>query len=281
MRLAWATDIHLNFVDRETAGRFCEEVEGSGADRLVISGDIAESFDLGETLGFLADRLPCPIDFVLGNHDYYGSRIADIRAAMAEVTRRITPLNWLPESGVLSICPEVALLGHDGWGDARLGDFAGSTIRLNDYRLIGELSGLDRMSLARVLRSLGDEAASFARRALPHALQRHRSAIFATHVPPFRESCVFKGRVANDEWAPHFSCGSLGDALVEVMTRSPDRRLLVLCGHVHNPAVARILPNLVAMTGGAEYRRPEVCRVFDVPADLDALFEDQDRPVTV
>lgn len=280
MRLAWATDIHLNFVDRGVVARFCEEVERRRAARLVISGDIAESIELGGTLGFLADSLSCPVDFVLGNHDFYGGRIAEVRAAMAVVTRRIPSLNWLPEAGVISLGPEVVLLGHDGWGDSRLGDFTTSTIRLNDYRLIGELSGLGQGELAKVLRSLGDEAAHFARTTLPKALGTHRSAIFATHVPPFRKSCVFKGRVANDEWAPHFSCGALGEALEEIMSGLPDRRLLVLCGHVHNPGFARIRPNLVAVTGGAEYRRPEVCRVFDLPGDLDAIFEGRDLPAS-
>jgi Icc-related predicted phosphoesterase len=273
MRLAWATDIHLNFVDLDRVAQFCREVEETRADRLVISGDIAESHDLGRFLGFLADRLPCPIDFVLGNHDFYGGRIDEVRGSMAEVSRLIPGLNWLPASGIIGLCPGVALLGHDGWGDGRLGDYASSTIRLNDYRLIGELSGLSHQERGRVLRSLGEEAASFVRKNLPGAIEQHRTVIFATHVPPFRDSCVFKGRVSNDEWAPHFSCGAVGEALVEVMSALPDRRLLVLCGHVHHQATARILPNLVALTGEAEYRRPEVWRLFDLPGDLDAIFE--------
>jgi hypothetical protein len=272
MRLAWATDIHLNFVDLDRVAQFCREVEASRADRLVISGDIAESHDLGRYLGILADRLPCPIDFVLGNHDFYGGRIAEVRASMAEVTRRIPELHWLPASGTIELCPGVALLGHDGWGDGRLGDYASSTIRLNDYRLIGELSNLSHQERGRVLQSLGDEAASFVRANLPGTLERHPTVIFVTHVPPFRDSCVFKGRVANDEWAPHFSCGAVGEALVEVMTDRPDRRLLVLCGHVHHSGTADILPNLIALTGEAEYRRPEIARVFDLPGELNSIF---------
>lgn len=273
MRLAWATDLHLNFVDQAVVERFCQEVEDAQADRLVITGDIAESHDLREALDFLAHRLSCPIDFVLGNHDFYGSRIADVRSAMTEVTRAIPRLNWLPKSGVISLTCDVALIGHDGWGDSRLGDFENSTIRLNDYRLIGELAGLDQDALGQSLRALGDEAAEFVRRVLPEALDRHPTVIFATHVPPFRESCVFKGRIANDEWAPHFSCGAVGEALSELMSTRQDRRLVVLCGHVHNQGIARILPNLTVLTGEAEYRNPEVRRVFDLPSALDGLFE--------
>ncbi|WP_152050091.1 metallophosphoesterase family protein [Tautonia marina] len=272
MKLAWATDIHLNFVSEVEAARFCEAVAGTGADRLLITGDIAESHDLGPWLGFMADRLDTPIDFVLGNHDFYGGRIADVRAAMAETTRMIPRLNWLPEAGVIDLGAGVALIGHDGWGDARLGDFARSTIRLNDYRLIGDLAGLDLARLGQTLGQLGDEAADHLRRLLPRVLERHETVLVATHVPPFREACVFKGRIANDEWMPHFSCAAVGRALAEIMADHPNRRVLVLCGHVHSSGIAQILPNLVVLTGSAEYRKPEIMRVFSVPDDLDAVF---------
>lgn len=275
MKLAWATDIHLNFVSEDETARFCEAVDQTGADRLLITGDIAESHDLGPFLGFMADRLGRPIDFVLGNHDFYGGRIADVRAAMAETTRAISTLNWLPESGVIDLGSGVALIGHDGWGDGRLGDFASSTIRLNDYRLIGELAGLDHTTLGQTLGRLGDEAAAHFRHILPKALEQHRTILVATHVPPFREACIFKGRISNDEWMPHFSCAAVGRVLAEIMADHPNQRMLVLCGHVHSSGIAQIRPNLVVLTGSAEYRRPEVQRVFTVPDDLDALFQDE------
>ena len=42
MRLAWATDIHLNFLTISDRSRFLESVR-EVADALVVSGDIAES----------------------------------------------------------------------------------------------------------------------------------------------------------------------------------------------------------------------------------------------
>ena len=49
MRLAWATDIHLNFVTTMACRRFLESVKEQ-ADALVVTGDIAESNSLGTTL---------------------------------------------------------------------------------------------------------------------------------------------------------------------------------------------------------------------------------------
>jgi len=42
MHLAWATDIHLNFLSRRGRQRFLESINGQ-ADALVVTGDIAES----------------------------------------------------------------------------------------------------------------------------------------------------------------------------------------------------------------------------------------------
>lgn len=272
MRIAWATDPHLNFVDADGLLAFCDTIKATKADRLVITGDIGEADSVGRFLGQMADRIEKPIDFVLGNHDFYGAGVAEVRQAMAEVTRSIPTLNWLPEAGIVPLGDRVALVGHDGWGDARLGDFRNSGIRLNDYRLIHDLAGLGSAALEQRLNALGDEAAAFVRTVLPEALDRFETVIFATHVPPFRESCMFKGKPSNDDWLPHFSCGSVGQALVEILEGRPDRRVLVLCGHVHSPANARILPNLSSLTGKAEYKTPEVGRIFAIPEDLDAFF---------
>ena len=49
MRLAWLTDIHLNFVDGIGRRRFLESVSDQ-ADAVAISGDIGESHDVADYL---------------------------------------------------------------------------------------------------------------------------------------------------------------------------------------------------------------------------------------
>jgi hypothetical protein len=55
----------------------------------------------------------------------------------------------------------------------------------------------------------------------------------------------------------------VGDVLIEIMHIYPHRQLTVLCGHTHGRGQARILDNLLVLTGGAEYGKPEVQQVFD------------------
>ena len=49
MRLAWATDLHLNFISQAGRRRFLDSTRNR-ADALVVSGDIAESTSLVGTL---------------------------------------------------------------------------------------------------------------------------------------------------------------------------------------------------------------------------------------
>ena len=48
------------------------------------------------------------------------------------------------------------------------------------------------------------------------------------------------------------------------MADHSDRSLTVLCGHTHGAGETQVLANLLAITGGAEYGRPRVQRVFEV-----------------
>jgi predicted MPP superfamily phosphohydrolase len=264
MRLAWLTDIHLNFLNAPGRERFLDAVRGVGADAVLLGGDIGESDTVVPYLQRMAGHLPCPIYFVLGNHDFYDGSLRKVRSEVRRLCRRVRNLRWLSESDAVTLTEETALAGHDGWADARLGDFDRSTVMLNDYLLIDELAGISRKERRRRLRALGAEAAAAVRRTLPAALDARPHTVFLTHVPPFREAAWHEGRPSDADWAPHFACGAVGDVLRELMASRPDRRLTVLCGHTHGGGETKILPNLTVLTGAAEYGRPVVQRMFDV-----------------
>ena len=111
-------------------------------------------------------------------------------------------LQWLPQAGIVALTERTGLVGHDGWGDGRLGDYENSTVRLNDWRSIEELTGLERSVRLPLLHALGDEAAEHFRRVLPEAVERFEHLIVVIHVPPFREACVYNGRVSNETGCP-------------------------------------------------------------------------------
>ena len=77
-----------------------------------------------------------PIFYVLGNHDYYFGSVADVRRRAASID--IPGLKWLPETGIVELDRDTALIGHGGWGDAHRGDMENFII-LTDYAAISDL----------------------------------------------------------------------------------------------------------------------------------------------
>jgi 3',5'-cyclic AMP phosphodiesterase CpdA len=257
LRLAWVTDIHLDFIDADQTDRFFAEIAETGADGVLVGGDIAQAASVQRLLRGMSRRVEKPIWFVLGNHDFYGGSIAGVREGAIELSRggRIV---WLGAASLVELSPRAALVGHDGWGDARLGNAAGTPVLLNDFYAIAELAGADRPDLTVRLRRLGDEAAAHMERVLPEALERYGHVLVLTHVPPFREACWHRGRLSDDDWLPYFTCKAVGDVLISEATRRPDRQITVLCGHTHSGGECHPLPNLRAHTGAAEYGLPTV-----------------------
>jgi 3',5'-cyclic-AMP phosphodiesterase len=285
MRLAWATDIHLDHASPETYDAFLRALDAAAADAVVVTGDIGAAGSVEGYVERLAERVGRPVHFVLGNHDFYDGRIEKVRTAMRELTRRSSRTGWLPESGIVPLTPRTGLVGHDGWADGRLGVGAATRVIMNDSLLIedfaellvGPTAGLDRgtpdwmdrywgLQEERfvLLARLGDEAAAHVRAVLPAALERFERVIVATHVPPFREAAWHKGRPSTEEWLPHSTCHAVGEALREAARARPDRRITVLCGHTHGGGHAEIAPNLEVHTGSASYGRPAVASVLDL-----------------
>lgn len=255
-RLIWVTDIHLNFLSLSGVEAFCEQIVNANPDAVLVGGDIAEAESVESYLRLLAMRLQRPIYFVLGNHDFYGGSIWRVRKLATALTHESVWLHYLPESGIVELTKSSCLIGHEGWGDGRIGDYAGSRVLLNDYLLIRELTGLDKQTRLRQLNALGDEAAAYLQNLLPEALERFQHTLVLLHVPPFKESCWHQGRISDEDWLPHFTCQAVGDVLRDAMRQHPDRQMTVLCGHTHGAGEARILPNLYVKTGGAEYGSP-------------------------
>jgi predicted phosphohydrolase len=256
-RLAWMTDLHLDFVDETERAALAAEVVAARADGVVVTGDIATAADVLETIDELAQAVHVPLWFVLGNHDFYGGSIADVRARAAASTSLGGP-PWLEAAAAVRLGPGTALVGVDGWGDARLGDFAGSRVVLNDFLRIDELTGVHRAVLRERLAALGDAAAAVLRPALQAALAWADHVVVATHVPPFRDGCSHQAAISADDWLPFFACGAVGDVIGDAAAAHPHVQFTVLCGHTHGAGEARILDNLLVLTGGAEYGEPKV-----------------------
>ena len=257
-RIAWLTDIHLNFLSPQRVKAFCRDIVEHNPEAVLIGGDIADANTIKLYLRILEDDLFRPIYFVLGNHDYYHGSIAGVRSEIKELCARSDWLHWLPAVGVVEFTEETGLIGIDSWADGRLGNYQDSMVLLNDCSLIKELTGLDQDARRLKLHELGDTAAADLKGVLPKSLDRFEHVILLTHVPPFKEACWYEGRISHDHWLPHFSCKAVGEVLLECMHSYLDSEMTVLCGHTHSRGTAQILSNLKVKTGGAKYGRPRL-----------------------
>jgi 3',5'-cyclic AMP phosphodiesterase CpdA len=262
-RIAWLTDIHLNFLLARQVNEFLGSVAEVRPDAVLISGDIAEAHNICEYLQRIDEAIGAPLYFVLGNHDFYCGSIAEVRQRVARLCAERPRLHFLTCSDVARLTPQIGVVGHDGWADGRLGDYPGSMVLMNDFRLIAELAGRTKQDRWDVLKGLGDEAAAHFRRVLPLAFETYPDVVLLTHVPPFREACWHEGRLSDDQWLPHFTCQAVGEAILEIMAARPDQRLTVLCGHTHGQGETQPLPNVQVITGGAEYGHPVIGRVLE------------------
>lgn len=265
MKLAWLTDIHLNFLETEERIQFYNDIIKTKSNAVLITGDIAEAPSVSKILKEMADQIKIPIYFVLGNHDYYRGSISEVKTKMATLTKTNNQLYWLPALGSQILEEGVMLLGQDGWADGRLGDYANSPVRLNDSRLIEDLFHqkiLGQYPLLDKMQQLADADAKFLHDDLKYAISQHpKKIIVLTHVPPFKESCLYQGNMTDDNYLPYFSSKATGDVLTEMAKKHTAVDFLILCGHTHEASIYKPFDNLTVLVGKAEYYQPEVQKV--------------------
>lgn len=267
MRLFWTTDIHLNFLDDHwndiVLREFLDRV--SPGDALVITGDIAEAPTL---TGFMErwkaefDRKNSKLYFVLGNHDFYGGSIVEVRN---QVSSGVLKDCWLPTVGVVQLSEKTAMIGHDGWYDGGYGNWYASQLQMTDYDIIAELGPI--MAYAKdekwaAIQKYSQESADYVYKMGTEAFKTSEKLFIATHVPPFAEASVYRGQQSDATWLPHFSSKLMGDAIRRLGAENPDRRIIVLCGHTHGKGLCYPEANVACHTGYAQYGNPMMASNF-------------------
>lgn len=265
MKFAWLTDLHFNFCEGTLVERFLADLGEQQLDALLIGGDIGEAPSVVDYLRRIDAAFDGPIYYVLGNHDYYRGSIGEVRRDMEKLCLERPNLHFLSRMDQpVELAPGIGLVGHGCWADGRVGDYERSEVMLNDYRLIAEFASRTKSERLTIMRALAAAAADHLRVVLPLALAKYEHVYLLTHVPPLREACWYQGHITDDEWAPHFTSLTVGEAILDIMADHPDQRLTVLCGHTHNAGECRPLNNVEIFTGAAEYEKPEVQRVFEL-----------------
>lgn len=243
--------------------QFLYSIASLKPDAVFLTGDIADGNRTKEYLKLLHAGLQTKIYYVLGNHDFYHKSITEVEQWCHALSRENNNIVYLPNAGVVQLTDTTALVGVNGWGDCREGSWRDSNVVLSDHHYIHDLIGLNRPQLATKLQALGTQEADLLRDSLGRALERFKEVTVLTHVPPFKESATWKGKPSEPDFAPFFVCKAVGDVLLALAAKHPDKFIYVYCGHSHGKSLVKI-NNLTVYTGDAAYRRPKISEVLEI-----------------
>jgi len=253
VKLALISDPHFDHIrDRAIRGDFKRAIRAANVGAIVMTGDIAEAGTLDSTMRWLFENVGLPVWFVLGNHDFYGSSIAETHTRARRFER------WLGNPDLMGrgIDATTCITGVDGWYDFRAGRCERTRIAMNDWWRIQDFATLSAGGIVAASRALAEQSAELATKKLLAAVQAgYKRILLATHVPPFVECATHEGQPSDPDWAPIMTNVTLGDALYAFATEHPDVHLDVLAGHTHDRCDRMVAPNLRVRVGRAEYGR--------------------------
>lgn len=265
---AWATDIHLDFLqsDAQRIIKFAESLITSNPAGIFLTGDLSRAKSLVYHLSALEKVVQRPIYFVLGNHDYYGGSIEDVRKMMRDVAQVSPFLRYMPTMPYYALTPSTAIVGHDGWYDAFHGNWKTSQFEMNDWHAIKEFTMVNgsRSTIVEYSRKLAHEGVVHVHNGIKQAVRYHNNIIIATHYPPFKEAHIFEGRIGDDGAQPWFTSKMMGDMLLDAANAFPHVKFTVLAGHTHGKADYKPASNLYVHVGAAEYNQPQLQGTIDV-----------------
>jgi len=122
MKLLFCADIHLDHTDNPDD--FFTILQKSNCDGILLGGDLSIAAKVCQQLQAIAERVNRPVYFVLGNHDYYGGSIWQVRKEIKKISHDCCNLFYLSDTGIIKLSKNTALIGHDSWGDGLSGDFS-------------------------------------------------------------------------------------------------------------------------------------------------------------
>lgn len=233
---------------------------------MLVTGDFATAASLPRWLRAYSRMADRPLYFILGNHDFWGGAVREVREEVRRLTAATPGLVYLTAADRVTLTGGVALVGHDGWYDARAGRWDAPRFRMQDWDQVADFSAAGgHEAIVTIARALADAAEADLVPRVAAAARDHAMVLVATHVPPWPLP-PGRRRHPEGEWiAPWYVAERLGEALERVATANPGVEFRVLAGHAHARREGmRIAPNLTCDVGGARYGEPRLERVLEL-----------------
>lgn len=253
-RFAWLSDTHMNLSVLPHLKRLhLLGIRKSAASGIFITGDISSGSWLESDLRFLARNFSGPIYFVLGNHDYHGRHIASVHEDVRRLCREHTNLVWMTDAGVVSLTEDVALIGTEGWYDARHGDPELLKLTTDWFLTFDFLHLPNHAARLAAWRRMARSGAELIEERLSSALEGHRTVYILTHVPPWPAATRDVGTLLETFWLPYNTNTVLGAAIERVAGGRRKKRVVVLAGHTHTPCRIRVSNSIECAVARSTY----------------------------
>lgn len=250
-RLLILSDLHLDKASPSSKAEFLEFLRKSNYNTVLITGDISVASMLSNHLEEIAQSCDRPVIITTGNHDYFGSSLREVDAAVKDVCKKHSNLVSLGNGEIIELSRSTALVGHRGWFDGRAGSGAKSRVESPDRYMIEDFRKLGRKAFFEKLNELGQESALYFRRVLPITLSLYQQVLVGTHVPPFTQGLLYDGKGCVWNRQPFFTNQVLGKLIWKISERFPNRQIQVRAGHTHSAATVMMRPNLSMRVAGA------------------------------
>lgn len=255
VKIAFASDIHMDHAGPAARSAFFQEIAGSGAQILLLAGDIGTATEEAEAwVSDFEQTIGIQVLWVRGNHDFWDSGIERLRECTVHE-------GYLTKMSAPVIMGDTVIVGHDGWYDARVGTPLLS-VDMNDWQYISEFKAKTKHQIIHISREFAEQAEKHFEQLLPDdmlSVGKVKRVVLVTHVPPFQRVHIDpRGNPGNNHWAPWFVNAKLGEYLLQKAAKHPSIQFDVYCGHTHGACEAVMAPNLRVVVAGADYKHPRL-----------------------
>lgn len=254
----WYSDIHLDHCEDLVVSDFYKQLSFLQSDFILITGDIStsKSTQLYITLKKLAEAAgERDVYFVLGNHDFWHSSIPAVKSFIERTCQSIPNLSYLSCEEPILLSDDFFLIGQDGSHDLRTGELI--NFNMKDYKKIQDLRMPTDESRKRMISKIATRENEAIDQKLNHAKELGaKEILLATHVPPYRETAIYNGRLSDERMLPFYVNTGLGELLDRFATLNPEIQIGVVCGHTHGRYSYQKHPNLTVRVAMAEYGNP-------------------------
>lgn len=280
------TDIHLDHLERSgglshVRDNFVRKI-GKDVDGIIITGDISLATSIVNHLEIIDSIVDKPVYFVLGNHDFYKGSFQDTRQEVINCAAASKNLHYMTSKSFISLTPDTALVGHDGWYDGYHGDAISSPYIMSDWLQIMEYVNAGalhkfptqiptqfhvRPNLGIILGLSRQQAMNAAEHVLVNATlaaKTHKSVFIMTHVPPFLDMYTRRPTDGEVSAAPWYTSKFMGDTITAIANLHPTVRFDVFCGHTHAKKDVQVLNNVFGHVGPSAYGSPQCAGIIAV-----------------